>query len=382
MAQHPDMIVIGGGVIGAACALRLARGGLRVTLLERGKTGGEASPAGAGIITPGSFARQDPLALLRRRSVTLYAEWASLIHELSGIDPEFDTVGGLDLIYDANQLAAAEREVQAAIASGAATNPPTAERISPEMARTLEPTLTGDFDGALLRRDISLVDNPRLMEGLLGALGKVGVTVLPQARAMDFVLSNGAVEAISTPTAVLPCGGVLLSGGAWSGSLGTRLGLAELAYPVRGQIVLLRARPGVLTRTIAFGAGYLAPRRDGRILIGSTEEHNAGFDDRPTASAALGLIQTTARFAPGLLEFPIERTWAGLRPGSRDGAPVIGRVPGLKNAFVATGHFRSGLTLAPGTAELIEKIVCENGAEEPAFSPQRISERSESMPVA
>jgi glycine oxidase len=123
---------------------------------------------------------------------------------------------------------------------------------------------------------------------------------------------------------------------------------------------------------VTFGARYLVPRPDGCVLAGSTEE-NAGFDKRTTAAAVAGLLALAARLVPGLADAPVERCWAGLRPGSPDGMPFLGPVPGLDNLFVAAGHFRSGIQLAPATGVVMTDLLLERPPSLPidAFRPDR-----------
>src|SRR5262249_38833279 len=144
--------------------------------------------------------------------------------------------------------------------------------------------------------------------------------------------------------------------GAWSAGLLESLGVHAPTPPVKGQIVLLRGAPGLLTRVVEHGKNYLVPREDGRILVGATEEE-AGFDTRSTPSGVRDLLDEALQLCPALAEAGVERPWAGLRPGSLDGRPYLGPAPGFSNLFVGTGHKRAGLQLSPGTAEVVADLV-------------------------
>jgi glycine oxidase len=177
---------------------------------------------------------------------------------------------------------------------------------------------------------------------------------------------------VITSAGPLQASSVCLACGSWSASLARRLQLTLPVRPVRGQIVLLAGDRPVLSKIITEGSRYLVPRPDGRILIGSTEEE-AGFDARPTAEGIAALVDFGRSLAPALGQLPIERSWAGLRPGSADGRPYLGRAAELENLYIATGHFRSGLQLAPATARLVGELI---RGEKPSidlavFDPQR-----------
>jgi glycine oxidase len=143
---------------------------------------------------------------------------------------------------------------------------------------------------------------------------------------------------------------VLLAAGSWSGALAEQAGLDLPVRPVKGQILLLKAEPGRLTRIVKHDRAYLVPRADGRILVGATMEM-AGFDRRTTLEALHFLSGALLALAPGLADAEVERHWMGFRPGTPDGLPYLGRAPGYANLYVASGHYRNGVILAPATAE-------------------------------
>ena len=352
-----DVVIIGGGVIGCTTAYRAAQAGLRVTVVERGACGSESSWAGAGILLPGSHARMDPLALIRRASVARYPAFAAELLERTGIDPQYLPCGGLDLITDSNQDAAADREVAAADGRQTPAGEPVVERLTPRQTGILEPAVTSEIRGALLRRDVAQVRNPRLMRALRVACLQAGVRVLTHTEVIDLAVEGSRVVGVRTPEGRLPAGQVVLAAGAWSSRVDRRLEGQLTVYPVRGQIVLLEKLPRPFERVIEHGSHYLVCRADGRILVGATEEHTAGYDKRNTAAGVARLLGIAERFVPALREATLVRAWAGLRPGTPDRRPYIGPVPGLDGLWAATGHFRSGLILAPITAELVVQLL-------------------------
>jgi glycine oxidase len=162
----------------------------------------------------------------------------------------------------------------------------------------------------------------------------------------------------------LPAGNFVIASGAWSDILLSHVGWRSDIRPVRGQIALLNVAPPLFSRVLMAGAEYLVPRPDGRVLVGSTEE-DVGFDKRTTAEAIQHLLAMAITLVPGLGKAPVERCWAGLRPGSPDGRPFLGRVPGFCNLYVAAGHFRSGIMLSAGTGVVMKELLLGQPASVP-----------------
>ncbi|MCH8805584.1 MAG: glycine oxidase ThiO [Planctomycetes bacterium] len=357
--KSPDVLVIGGGIIGCTTAYRLAQAGLAVTIVERGVCGREASWAGAGIIYPGSELRTDFVAQLRRAAIARFPDFVAELRERTGIDPQFVRCGSLDIITDDNQDAAADREVAAAVDHKTNTGEPFIERLTPRQAREHEPNLTPKIRGAVLMRETAQVRNPRLMAALRAACAQAGVKLLEQTAVLDLLVDGARVGGVQTARGPIAAGKVVLAAGAWSSSIDRRLaGLIEV-FPVRGQIVLLEMLPRVFTHFILHGRSYLASRLDGKIIVGSTEEPEAGFDKSNTVAGVARLLRVAERFMPRLKDATLLRTWAGLRPGTPDSKPYLGPVPGLEGLIAATGHYRSGLTLAPITADLITQYITQ-----------------------
>lgn len=359
----PDVLIIGGGVIGLATAWRIAREGLRVTLIDQGQIGREASWAGAGIIDRGSYARGDALALFRRRSVAMYPEFVREIEEVSGLSTEFITCGQIELITDDNQERAAQREIAAADGLRDAQGRAAAAALSVDDAARMLPLLAGgEFRGATLYRDVCQIRNPRYLAALQRACERAGVAMVENAAATGFVRDRERIVALDTRAGRFSARHFVLAAGAWAATIDAALGANMPVRPIRGQIVLLDHVPPPPPIVIGCGSRYLVIRRDGHVLIGSTEE-DVGFDKRTTVAGIAGLLTFGRRLAPGLAGAAVLRTWAGLRPASADGKPYIGAVPGFEGLIAATGHFRSGLTLAPATAEAVCGLICGAEAE-------------------
>jgi glycine oxidase len=182
------------------------------------------------------------------------------------------------------------------------------------------------------------------------------VTITPQAAAQDIDIAGDQISALQTPAGILRARQFCFTAGAWTSPLLARLRIQTGILPIRGQMALFRCDVSPIKRIINEGSRYLVPRDDGHVLAGSTEEE-AGFDKRTTPEAIADLVAFARELVPALNEAKIEQTWAGLRPGSFDGLPYLGGLPGFSNAFVAAGHFRSGLYLSTATAVVMSELL-------------------------
>ena len=360
-----DVLVIGGGIIGTAIAERVARDGYSVTLLERRTIGGEASWAAAGLLTPvHPWNYPESLLRLDAEGLALWGPLAERLRDETGVDVELRRTGLLSLIESDDDAAEADRRVAWKHEHGER-----AERISADDARRLEPSLAPTIRGALLLPDLAQLRNHRAAPALGVAAARRGARMVEHTAVLG-LLTDGAAGLGATPAVArlgdrvigvateigpIHAGTVVLAGGAWSGALlGASCPPAIRTVPCRGQMMQLRAKPGALRHMILASGEYLVPRADGRILAGSTVEH-VGFDRSVTASGLASISAAVARMAPSLAAAPVERSWAGLRPDTPDHLPCIGAIrPGL---IAATGHFRSGIMLAPVTAEIVLDIV-------------------------
>lgn len=340
----PDFLIIGGGVIGCATALELAASGARVTLLERGRLGAEASWAGAGLLYPLlPWDYREEVTRLTAWGRALYPEWIARLREESGIDPQYIESGLLVLPpYDRDR----------AIAWAAAHHETLAE-VSP---RLVEPALPHGGP-ALWLPDVAQVRNPRLLRALRGALEKRGVEICEGVEVQALRLAGANVSAVTSRDGATYNGGqVVAAAGAWTAGMLGPLGQALHIAPVRGQMLLYKTMPNVLRRIVLADGTYLIPREDGHVLVGSTLEE-AGFDCSVTDEARTALMQRAESVLPQLRGLEPVRQWAGLRPGSPDNIPLIGRHPQIGNLWVSSGHFRYGVTMAPASARLLADLL-------------------------
>jgi glycine oxidase len=348
MRSRGEVVILGGGVIGLTTAYFLAREGVRVHVLDRGPVGREASWAGAGILPPSDPATaRDPCDRLRALSGRLFPDLSAELRERSGIDNEYVQCGGLEFISHHGEAAGHE---------WAGEGIPS-EMLDGDAPARLEPALAGGLGKAIYLPTLSQLRNPRHIQALRETCVRSGkVRIEEAAEAREFITQGKRVRGIATATDVVEGEAFLVAVGAWADQLLTPCGVHMGVAPVRGQIVLLNPGRVLFRRVLIWGARYLVPRRDGRVLAGSTEE-DAGFVKQTTAEGVDGLLQLATMLVPALAHADVERCWAGLRPGSPDGLPFIGRVPGLENLYVAAGHFRAGIQLSPGTALLVKELL-------------------------
>ncbi|HWC91404.1 MAG TPA: glycine oxidase ThiO [Pirellulales bacterium] len=367
-----DCLILGGGVIGMSLAYELACQGLRVGVIDRGVVGGEASWAGAGILPPAAASPEAPAeAQLRALANTLHAQWTEQLLEETGIDNGYRVCGGLYLDRQPGGP-----ETLSSLAGQWRSQSIRVQQVPAVDLANLEPAIASqrldDHLAALYLPDEAQLRNPRHLKALYSACVRRGVTVHEATEVHDFVVRGRRVDAARTTLGSLAAEQFCLASGAWTGGLASRLGCRLELKPIRGQIALLQDEPGRLRHVVNDGRSYLVPRPDGRILVGSTEE-DAGFDKRPTAEGIAGLLDFALELAPSLATARLERTWAGLRPGSVDGLPYLGVIPELDNAFVAAGHFRSGLQLSTATAVVMGQMIRgqDPGIDLAPFSPTR-----------
>lgn len=363
----PEVVVIGGGVIGLSTAFELAGRGRQVTVLDAGRPGHEASWAGAGILPPGYAGDpKHPLVPLCRATREIWPLLSADLRELTGLDNGYRRCGGIAVGRPDEADDLIETEIKAWQEADVRVDPLTAADLT-----AIEPSLHPELSAYHLP-DLCQVRNPRHLKALEIACTRRGVDIRAGQPAVDFEQSGEQVQAIRTPTERLEAEQFLVSAGAWSQRLLAATGRDTPITPVRGQIVLLSETRPSFQHVIEEGSRYLVPRADGRLLVGSTEEW-AGFDKRNTAAAMKNLLEFAESLVPSLSEARFERAWSGLRPQATRGVPYLGLVPGYRNLYVAAGHFRAGLNLSPITARLMSQLMTSETLDLPidAFAVDR-----------
>ena len=370
--HSPDVVVIGGGVIGLTIARALAhRGAGEICLIERASLGHEASFAAAGMLAPQAEANsQDDFFRLACQSRDLYPDFASSLYDETGIDVELDTTGTLYIALTYHDLVEIEKRYEWQTAAGLEV-----EKLTASQALELEPCISQSVRGALrFPRDLQ-VENRRLLSALANSVAKLGVTVLSGTTVESVKIERDEVRGVHTLRGFISCPNVVVAAGTWSSLLKLSQPSEKRAMmvdPVRGQMISFDARPQLTRHVIYSPRGYIVPRRDGRLLAGSTSEH-AGFAKQVTAGGISAILQHAQEISPSVSALPIVDTWAGLRPRAPDSLPVLGPCDEIGGLFYATGHYRNGILLAPVTGELIAEAVV-TGVSSPLlgpFSPSR-----------
>jgi glycine oxidase len=351
MSRGYDTIVLGGGAIGCTVAWRLAQAGRRVLLLERGRIGGEASGAAAGMLgaqlevgAPGPFYE------LCLESRGMYPAFAAALLEETGIDIQYVHNGILQIALRPEEAEALRRAMAWQTAQGER-----AEWMDPQDIGALEPDAAPGLGGVLLPDDGN-VAAPLLMRALARAVHR-RCEVREGAEVTAILPEPGSVR-LRTAEDEFSADTLVVAAGAWAGRFVSDLGIDFAIRPVKGQLLAVRPRAGHgITRTLHTDEVYLVPKRDGTVVVGATEEHGAGYNRDLTADAMLHLLQGLRRAAPGLADAVFDRAWIGLRPGSPKGEPLLGPVPEHPNVHLAVGHFRNGILLSPVTGAILAASV-------------------------
>lgn len=354
----PDVLIIGGGVIGLSLAWDLAQHGQSVQVIDRGEPGKEASWAGAGILPPASWkVALHPYDQLRALSSELHPQWAAALSQQTAIDTGYRLCGGIYLARTSGEAASLIAWAGAAAEEGIEIRRLGERELQESGVRCQG---TGDrmpILAAYFLPQEAQLRNPRHLQALRLACQRLGVQITPRIEAQGFDIRASRLEAVLTSLGPLQARQYCFTSGAWTGQLGTRLGIPLGILPIRGQMVLFNTGDSSSLKPIVTeGSRYLVPRDDGRVLAGSTEEE-VGFDKSITEEAIADLTSFARGLVPALENAPVEQTWAGLRPASFDGLPYLGPLPGFSNCFVASGHFRSGLYLSPATAIVMSQLL-------------------------
>ena len=365
------VLIIGGGIIGSAVAWRLAREGAAVTVLERARVGQEASWAAAGMIAPQAEAQgAGPFFELCLRARDAVAANIETLRAESGTNPEYDQAGILYVAFNDGERAELEERGRWQLRAGGAV-----EELSAEAARKIEPAISSEITFALYLPLDRRTDNRKLTHAYANAAIAKGASFIEGAAVDAVMVKAGAATGVRLHDGRIHDADIVVNAaGAWAGAVrGLEADRVEV-YPVRGQIVCFESRPGLIGPSVFSPRGYLVPRRDGRILAGSTMEE-AGYNKSVTLAGLAKIVRGAYDMVPSLGAISFRETWAGLRPATRDFLPVLGASPTLGNVFYATGHFRSGILLSSISGEILADLV--NGRK-PAvdlapFSPARFT---------
>ena len=343
-STHYDALVIGGGIAGLFTALELTRCGMQVAVLEQNQLGSGASGAGGGILSPlYPWRETEQLQALINYSRDHYPELVREIEEKSGRDIEYVQSGLLIL-----DVADSEKE---SIHKWQANYHQDCEIIHSKFIPEWFPPVQHGKQSHIWLPVVAQVKPPRLIDALREYLNLLRVSIVEDLAAEEIDLTSRSIG-VQTADGIINANNVVLTGGAWT----SRLLPGLQVRPVRGQMLCVDGNQTGLQQIILRDGTYLIPRKDGRILIGSTLEET-GFDNSVTDSARKALLDKGRSIFPAVADMPLVAHWAGLRPATQNGIPVISAVPDIAGLYVNTAHFRNGILFAAGSAKLIADLV-------------------------
>jgi glycine oxidase len=375
-----DVAIIGGGLIGASIAFELAGAKLRVAVFDRQEPGREASWAAAGMLSPAPDSARDlPLVPLGRESLRLYRDFVAAVEEASGESARLRWDGALEVFFGGQ--AEAHRDRRTAQCRGLGLN---VEAVDSATARLWEPALGAGVRSALWLPDEGTVEPRALTSAVIAAARQRGVEIRGDFPITGVLLRDGRCTGARTGDEEIFADRVIVAAGCFCRQIRSESEIFERyapTRPVRGQMMALRCDGRGIRRVVRSERGYLVPRRDGRIVAGSTSEA-AGFEKRVTPEGMKKIFDSATELVPSLAAAEVTETWSGLRPGTPDDLPILGPT-NTKGLLVATGHYRNGILLAPATAKLLRQWIVEGNTEfdASAFSPLRFEQQKLSAAI-
>ncbi|MBI4531576.1 MAG: glycine oxidase ThiO [Candidatus Latescibacteria bacterium] len=373
--QTADVVVIGGGVIGCFIADELAGSGVRVSVVERGRVGAEASSASAGLLVPLHAAEEEgtrtPLFDLYLTSTRMFPKFIPELEQETGISTEYVPSGSLRLSMSEEEEDLLKEQFERWKANLGSEM----EWIDRQQAHEMEPELGSEIRGGIFSKEEKYLNSARLVDALARRASLRGVKFLEGCMATGIQTSGNRVEAVLTSEGEVATRHVIVAAGAWSRFCCEWFGISIPIAPARGQMIAVKPLDRMLRRPIFTAHGAAFPRLDGSIYVGATVEL-VGFNKRNTPEGIASLLDQIPPILPRLSGEGFERAWAGLRPFCEDGVPVIGRLPGWEGVIVASGHFKMGIVGSPITARKVKEIIVD-GREDPLikpFSPARFAD--------
>jgi len=353
VSTAPEVVIVGAGIIGCACAHELAQAGARVSVFDARRVGGGASQASAGVLAPYIEGHESsPLRELGRRSLDLYDDFIRNVMDVSGLAVQYTRSGTLEIATDDDEATRLRQSAERLSGEGVA-----AEWLDDSQLRDAEPLAATGARGGLLIGLHGFVGVPDLTDALAAAAMRNGATFAPDTRVVSVAPAQGGRVSVETENGVSKADCVVIASGTWTGQMRIA-GVPPLGVtPVRGQLLHLTWPTTQPLRHVVWGADcYLVPWLNGRVLVGATVE-DAGFDERATAAGVRDLLEAGCSLVPHLWQASFTEVRVGLRPASPDGLPIIGPSTAVPGLVYATGHYRNGVLLAPLTAAIVRDLV-------------------------
>lgn len=365
--NHGKTVIIGGGVIGGAIAFELALSGIKCELFEKKAFFSEASIDTAGLLGGQSVrffdgARRHAAIDFAWESFKRHRDWTKKVELISGIPVQYQKEGIL-------RLAATEEEKQTIEQKLSETTLPV-KWLSAREVHELEPNVSNHIIGGILFSEDAQLLPLALKSSLEQALTKLGVVIHEHTEISQLLKEEDQITGVQTAQGeLIETDTVILAAGAWSGQLLEKIGVFLPILPVRGQCYSVKPSEKLVNRTIQTDSVYMLPRLDGSITIGASHLQK-DYDKSPTFGELRQLLNKATRLVPKLESAEFQRTWVGLRPGTADGYPVIGKLLGINGLFVATGHYSTGVIMAPLTAQVVLENLTGN---QPSFNLESFS---------
>ena len=370
MTNQSDVVVIGGGIIGTFIAYELSKNGIDVTVLERGRTGAEASSASAGLLVPLNVVeRGESVEVFRlaKAGLDMFTEIAPELEEISGINFGDESKGVLRVAVNEE-----DKSDISSLADQGDLLGMNVTRMNGDEVRKLEPHFSPNIKAGIIVNDEGTVHPGRLVDAVKRSAVTCGVRFEEGCLATGIVHKGQKITGVQTNNGDYVTNDVIIAAGAWSRICGEWFGFNVPIGPVKGQMLSLRPSALFLSHPVMSSQGGLFPKKDGTIHVGATHEH-AGFDKTNTPEGIIHILRAVSALIPALSNAPIENFWSGLRPWCDDYLPVIGPIPGWEGATIAAGHYRMGIVCSPITAKVVHELIVDNSPNEliRPFSPER-----------
>lgn len=365
MDQSSDVVIIGGGVIGCFIAYELSKAGLKVTVIEKGHTGKEASSASAGLLVPLirwiEEGKRMPIFDLCWKSLKMFSEVVPSLQEETGISLEYVQSGVLRVAHNEDELSLLRAEYESWRADTDLKG--CVAWFDAQRLHEFEKELAPDICGGALCSEEANINGVRLVDALAAAASQRGAKFIEGCMATGIRQSQRRLEGVTTTQGDIATRYIVISAGAWSKGCGEWFGVDLPISPVKGQMLSVRYPERLLSHPVLSHKGAVIPKSDGSIHAGATVEQ-VGFDKSNTPEGLAFLLEAISSLLPRLAKGKIERLWSGLRPWCEDGLPVIGPIPDWNGVIFATGHYKMGITCSPITAKLVKELIVEKRSEE------------------